>query len=148
MPVTLREILLTPETQPLVVADCHRLIDQEVGEKSGVSGTTVKLAYKTVNKLLPGHVLHMVESLLPEMIGELEPFWADFRASGGADFGDYLAKRGEEVAEALLSVTDIRARASTRATVIKAYGSVRGSAAKHVQAALPQVGNLVEKYAG
>ena len=51
------------------------------------------------------------------------------------------------MAQALLSVTDARAAASSRPTVIKAYNSVRGSAARHVEAALPQVGSLVQKYA-
>jgi hypothetical protein len=148
MPATLQEILLAPDTQPKVIADCNSLIEQELAEKSGVSGTAVKLAYKTVNTFLPGHVRHMVESLLPEMVIALEPYWADFSTSGGAEFGDYLAKRGEEVAQALLAVTDARAAASDRPTIIKAYRSVRGNAAKHVQAALPRVGDLVQRHAG
>jgi hypothetical protein len=147
MAATLQEILLAPDVQPKVIADCYLMIDQEVGEKSGVSGTAVKLAYKTVNKFLPGHVQHMVESLLPDMVGKLEPYWADFSISGGSEFGDYLAKRGGEVSEALLSVTDARAAASSRPTIIKAYRSVRGSAVKNVEAALPHVGDLVLKYA-
>jgi hypothetical protein len=81
------------------------------------------------------------------MVDKLEPYWADFNTSGGSEFGDYLAKRGEEVSEALLSVTDARAAASGRPTIIKAYGSVRGSAVRHVEAALPRVGDLVLKYA-
>ena len=147
MAATLQQILLTPDTRPKVLADCYALIEQEVAEKSGVSGTAVKLAYKTVNTFLPGHVRHMVESLLPELVGQLEPYWADFNASGGSGFGDYLAKRGEEVAQALLSVTDARAAASGRPTIIKAYRAVRGNAVKHVVAALPQVGDMVLKYA-
>ena len=147
MAATLQEILLAPDVQPKVIADCYLMIDQEVGEKSGVSGTAVKLAYKTVNKFLPGHVQHMVESLLPDMVDKLEPYWADFSISGGSEFGDYLAKRGGEVSEALLSVTDARAAASSRPTIIKAYRSVRGSAVKNVEAALPHVGDLVLKYA-
>ena len=147
MAATLQQILLTPDTRPKVLADCYALIEQEVAEKSGVSGTAVKLAYKTVNTFLPGHVRHMVESLLPEMVDQLEPFWADFSASGGSQFGDYLAKRGEEVSEALLSVTDARGAASERPTIVKAYSKVRPSAAKHVTAALPNVGALVQKYA-
>ena len=147
MAVTLQQILLAPDTQPKVIADCCLLLEQEVAEKSGVSGTVVKLAYKTVNTLLPGHIRHMVESLLPQMADKLEPYWADFNTSGGSEFGDYLAKRGEEVSQALLSVTDARAAASGRPTVIKAYRTVRGSAAKHVEAALPHVGDLVLKYA-
>jgi hypothetical protein len=148
MAATLQEILLAPDTKPRVVADCFTLIDQEVSHKSGISGIAVKLAYKTVNTFLPGHVRNMVESMLPQMVDQLEPSWADFSTSGGSEFGDYLAKHGEEVSQALLSVTDARAAASGRLTVIKAYGSVRGSATKHIEAALPQVGALVMRYAG
>jgi len=147
MAATLHQILLAPDTQPKVVADCFSLIDQQVSDKSGISGTAVKLAYKTVNTFMPGHVRNMVEKLLPDMVDKLEPFWADFSASGGSGFGDYLAKHGDEVAQALLSVTDARAAASGRPTIVKAYGTVRGSAVKHIKAALPAVGELVMKYA-
>lgn len=147
MAATLQQALLAPHTKPEVVADCFLLIDQEVSEMPGISGTAVKLAYKTVNAFMPGHVRNMVEKLLPEMAVKLEPYWADFNASGGAAFGDYLAKRGEEVSQDLLAVTDARAAASGRPTIIKAYGTVRGGAARHIKAALPRVGDLVHKYA-
>jgi hypothetical protein len=100
-----------------------------------------------VNTFMPGHIRHMVEVLLPDLVNELQPYWADFNASGASEFGDYLAKRGAEVSEALLSVTDARAAASGRPTVIKAYRTVRGGAVKHVEAALPHVGDLVRRYA-
>lgn len=145
---TLQEILLAPDTQPKVIDDCCTLIEQEVKTLSGISGTAVKLAYKTVITFAPGHVRYMVEKLLPKLVDQLQPYWADFNASGGAGFGDYLAERGEQVAEDLLAVTDARAEASDRPTIIKAYGSVRASAGKHIQAALPQAGDLVLKYAG
>jgi len=147
MAATLQEILLAPDTRPQVIADCYAMVQQEISEKSGISGAAVKLAYKTVTTFLPGHVRHMIEVLLPQLVAELQPYWADFSASGGSEFGDYLAKRGEEVSQALLSVTDARAAASSRPTVIKAYRGIRGNAARHVQAALPQVGDLVLKYA-
>ena len=147
MAATLHQILLAPETQPRVIADCQLLIDQEVSGKSGVSGTAVKLAYKTAKSFAPGYLQGMVESLLPGMVAELEPYWADYAASGASGFGDYLAKRGDEVSEALLSVTDARAKVSERPVILKAYGAVRGSAAKHVTAALPNAGSLVQKYA-
>jgi len=146
MPATLQEILLGPDTQPEVIADCYALIQQEVSGKSGISGTAVKLAYKTVNTFMPGHIRNMVGKLLPDMVDQLQPFWADFNSSGGSDFGDYLAKRGDEVAQALLSVTDAKAAASGRPTIVRAYGSIRSSAVKHIEAALPRVGDLVLKY--
>jgi len=100
-----------------------------------------------VTSFAPGYYHATVEDMLPQIVDKLEPFWADFSTSGGSEFGDYLAKRGEEVSEALLSVTDAMATISNRPTIIKAYRAVRGSAAKHVQAALPRVGDLVLKYA-
>jgi hypothetical protein len=147
MPPTLQETLLAPQAQPQVVADAEALIQQEVSAMSGMSGTAVKVAYKTVLKFAPGHIHYIVETLLPKMAEQLEPYWADFHAAGGTDFGDYLTKRGDEVSESLLSITDARAANSTRPTIIKAYKAVRGHAAKHVVAALPQVGALVQKYA-
>jgi hypothetical protein len=147
MAATLHDILLTPSNRPRVVADCFRLIDEGVSGMTGISGAAVKLAYKTVNTFMPGHVRQVVGSLLPDMVDKLEPYWAEFGASGGAAFGDYLAKRGREVAVALLSVTDTRAAASGRPTVVKAYQAVRGGAAKHIEAALPQLGDVVHKYA-
>lgn len=148
MPATLPEILLAPHTRPQVVADSLTLIDAELADKSGVSGNAVKLAYRTVSSFASGYVQEMVEAMLPEIADRLQPYWADFTASGGSQFGDYLAKRGDEVAESLLSITDAMAAASARPLIVRAYRTVRGGAAKHVEAALPRVGDLVLTYAG
>jgi hypothetical protein len=146
MAAKLQDILLAPDVQPQVTADCLKLIEQEVSDKSGVSGTAVKIAYKTVKTFKPGYLQSMVERLLPDIVDNLQPYWADFNASGASEFGDYLVKRSEEVSEALLSVTDKHAEFSQRPAILKAYRTVRGSAAKHVTAALPRVGALVQKY--
>jgi hypothetical protein len=148
MPATLQDILLTPGTKPQVVADCRALVDQQVKDKSGVSAVALKLGYKTVTSFAPSYLNDTIDSMLPEFVQQLEPFWADFTASGSARFGDYLAKRGPEVSEALLSVTDHMAGQSERPTIVRAYKAVRGSASKNIEAALPAVGDLVQKYAG
>jgi hypothetical protein len=148
MAATLQEILLAPDTQPLVVDDSQKLIEQELSTKSGVSGTAVKVAYKTANSFASGYLRGKIEQLVPEMVIQLEPFWADFTVSGSSDFGDYLVKRGDEVSEALLTVTDAHGAQSNRPTIVKAYKAVRGSAGKHITAALPNLGAMVQKYAG
>jgi hypothetical protein len=148
MAPTLDQILLAPDVRPDVIADCLTLIEQEVAAKSGISGAAVKLAYKTAKTFAKGYLQSTVENIGPDLIASLEPYWADFNTSGAAGFGDYLVKRGDEVAEAMLAVTDARAKMSERAVIIKAYGTVRGGAAKNIVAALPNVGALAEKYAG
>lgn len=145
---TLQQTLLAPETLPTVVSDVQALIDGEVNGKSGLSGAGLKVAYKAVTSFAPGYYQSVIEHMLPDMTAQLEPFWAHFAASGEGSFGDYLAKRDEEVAQALLSVTDRMARDSERAVVVKAYNAVRGGAAKNIQAALPALGVLVQKHAG
>ena len=144
---TLPEMLLTPEIRPQAVTDCQALVQQELAGKSGISGTAVKVAYKAVTTFAPGYYQEMIEMMLPDMAGKLQPYWADFTASGGADFGGYLAKRPEEVSQALLSVTDAMAANGHRAVILKAYGAVRGGAGKHIEAALPNLGAMVQKYA-
>ncbi|MGH3186379.1 MAG: DUF6918 family protein [Streptosporangiaceae bacterium] len=148
MTATLQEALLAPDTRPQVVADGKKLLEHQVSGLHGVSGAAIKIAYKTVMLFSSDHVRYMIDSLLPQMADELEPYWTEFNATGDTDFGAYLAAHGEKVSEALLSVTDARGRASDRPVIIKAYNAVRDRAAKHVQAALPQVGALVQKYAG
>jgi hypothetical protein len=89
----------------------------------------------------------VITVILPGVVYQLEPYWADFKTSGGADFGDYLAKRGGEASESVLAVTDDMASNSGRAAVVKAYQLVRGGASKNIEAALPALGALVQKYA-
>jgi hypothetical protein len=145
---TLQEVLLAPEVRPNVVADCKTLIEQEVHDKSGISGTATKMAYKTVNALASSVIPDAINDLLPDFVAQLESFWVDFRESGDSDFGAYLDARGEKVSAALLSVTDARAEKSNRGTIKKAYGTIRGSGVKSIEAALPRLGALIQKYAG
>jgi hypothetical protein len=143
---TLQEMLLTPENTPRLVADVQSLVDNEISSK-GITAAPLKGAYKAVKSFAPGYYENAITNMLPGMTWALEPYWADFQTSGGADFGDYLSKRGPEVTESLLGITDAMAKNSGRAAVVKAYQLVRGSAAKNVEPALPALGALVQKYA-
>jgi hypothetical protein len=146
MAATLQELLLTPAVQPRVVADTQALVDQELASK-GIGAAPLKVAYKGLTAFAPGYYQGIIEILLPGWVNALEPYWADFTASGGSGFGDYLAKRPEEVSEALLAVTDAKAEESGRPTVVKLYRAVRGGASKHITAALPNLGAMIQRYA-
>ena len=144
---TLHEMLLAPDVRPRVVADTLTLVDSELASKSGLSGTAVKVAFKAITAFAPGYYQETVAGMVPDMVDQLAPFWADFQVSGGADFGDYLSKRSDEVGPALLTVTDAMRDRSGRATIIKTYNAVRGGAGKHIEAALPNLGAMIQKYA-
>jgi hypothetical protein len=145
MTATLQELLLAPDVKPRVVTDCQGLVEQELSAK-GIAATPLKVAYKAVTAFAPGYYQQTIEAMLPHIAYALEPFWADFSASGGAEFGDYLAKRPTEVSEALLAVTDNMAAESQRAAVVKAYKAVRSGAGKNIEAALPNLGAMVQQY--
>lgn len=147
MVVALQETLLEASRRPAVLADAQDLVDAEVSSKKGASGLAVKGGYAAVKKVSPSIVPDAVESLLPQFSARLEPYWAEFKASGTGTFGEFLAARGEEVADSLLGVTDERIEASSRAGVKKVYSTMRPSAKKNVVEALPSLGDLVAKHA-
>ena len=143
----LSDILRAEGATEQVTADCMALVEQELDAKSGVAAIALKVAHKAVTAFAPGYYESTVQSLVPRMLERLQPFWADFQASGAGQFGDYLAGRGEAVSEALLGVTDDMAHGSDRRAVVRAYNAVRDGAGRHIEAALPAVGALTEKYA-
>ncbi|HEY1485639.1 MAG TPA: hypothetical protein VGF84_06025, partial [Micromonosporaceae bacterium] len=137
---TLQEMLLAPDIRPRVVADCEELVTNQVADLSGVTGVAVKLAYNTVRKVDAGHINGMIVTILPNVADALQPYWAQFSAEpapSSGDFGGFLAARDEEVAEALLAITDRRRDNSSRPVIVKAYNTIRGRAIRQVQAALP-----------
>jgi Family of unknown function (DUF6918) len=143
----LSDILLANGARQQITADCLALVEQELSAKSGVSAAALKVAYKAVTTMAPGFYQSAVDRMVPKMLHRLQPFWAEYHAAGGGQFGDYLVSRCAEVSEKLLGVTDDIAQRSKRAVVVKAYSAVRDDAGKHIEAALPAVGALVEKHA-
>ena len=143
----LLELSENPATKAAIVKDAQAVVEAELAGKSGISAGAVKLAYKAVTSFAPGYYEETLNIMVPSMLEQLQPFWADFRTAGGGSFGEYLVKRQDEVTPRLLLVTDDMANASEKAVVVKAYKTVRGGASKHIEAALPALGGLVEKYA-
>ncbi|WP_410576184.1 DUF6918 family protein [Amycolatopsis sp. lyj-108] len=144
---TLKEILLDSSRRPAVVSDFEGLVDAEVSDKGGVSGAVVKTGFAAVKKIKPGIIPSAVDALLDDFTVALEPFYGDYKAKGGNDFGAYLAGRGDEAADALLSVTDARADKSSRDSIKKVYGKLRPNGKKNVEEALPRLGQLIDKHA-
>ncbi|MER6664299.1 hypothetical protein ABT256_07100 [Amycolatopsis japonica] len=144
---TLKEILLDSGRRPAVVSDFEGLVDAEVSDKGGVSGAVVKTGFAAVKKIKPGIIPAAVDTLLDDFTGALEPFYGDYKAKGGNDFGAYLVGRSDEASDALLSVTDSRAEKSSRDSIKKVYSKLRPNGKKNVEEALPRLGQLIDKHA-
>lgn len=141
---TLQPLLTDPAKRPETVAAFAEVVDQEVAGKRGLSGAAIRTAYKTVTRMGPSVVPNAVDQMLPGFVSALDPFWQDWSASGEGTFGDYLHRHGQEVAEALLAVTDARARSVDQKVLQRAYQGLRGAATGHVIAALPRLGARIE----
>jgi hypothetical protein len=143
---TLTDILLVPGNRPKVIADCVQLINEEVESKGGLSGLAVKGAFALVKAVKPGFVPEAVDHMLDDFVKRLEPFWADAQAKN-EPVGPLMSGRAPEVADALLAISDERAQRAKNPNLKKAYDKLRPTGKKHVEAAVPRVGRLIQKYA-
>ena len=143
----LKEALAKPGVRPQVVADCEKLIESEVKGKGGLSGIAIKGGFAMVKAIKPGVINESVENLLDGFIERLEPFYQKFLATKPAPtFSAMLVSDKSNVAEALLGFTDDKAQSAKNATMKKAYEKLRPSAKEHVQAAVPGLGKVIDKY--
>jgi hypothetical protein len=124
------------------------LVEREVEAKGGISGFAIKQGFKAVRGLKNGRMIHdVVDGLLPEFAGAIAPLHAEYAAAPTASgFGGFLSSRGDRAANALLSITDARARKTDNAVLRKTYEALRSTGEKHVKEALPGVGQLVDRF--
>ncbi len=148
MVAALSESLLDDTKRSAFLADAKEVLDAEVSDKGGASGLAVKGGYAAVKKVSPTIIGDALESFVPKFVEKLEPFWVEYKGNGAGSFAELLVSKQDEVAEALLSVTDARAESSSRPALQKVYSSLRSSAKKNVVEALPRVGELVQRHAG
>jgi hypothetical protein len=143
---TLPEILTNDAKKGLVVDDCCALIDAEVKDKGGISGLAIKAGYGAIKGVKPGFVKHVVTDLLPEFARVLDPIYQD-ATKAGKPVTDYMSSRSSDVAEALLAITDEKAKHSKNSLVRGTYDKLRGTAKKNVEAAVPRLGKMIESHA-
>lgn len=144
---SLPEVLTNPEKKDTVVDDCLALIDAEVADKGGLSGLAIKAGYSAVKGVKPGFIRHAVVDLLPEFAKALDPIYQEGKEQNKKAADHFVANSGR-VADALLAITDGKAQRSKSSVVKGTYDKLRGTAKKNVEAALPRLGKMVDKYTG
>jgi len=142
----LKDALTSEDKRKTVVDDCCGILDLEVAEKRGVSGLAIKAGFKAVKGIKPGFIRQAVHDLVPEFADALDPLYQEALGSDGP-VGAFFERRSSDVAEALLAITDGKAERSSRRVIKSTYSRLRPSAKRNVEAAVPRLGKLIEKYA-
>jgi hypothetical protein len=142
---SLSDIIKDPARRRAVVDDGVTVIEAEVASKGGLSGLAIKGAFGMVRKVRPGFVGGALNHMLDDFAGKVDPFWKEALALGGEPEANFRRK-GPEVAEALLSITDARARGAS-GPVRSTYDKLRPQAAEHVKAAMPRLSGLLARHA-
>lgn len=145
--MSLAEILQDEAKRTAIIEDCCRLIDSEVAAKGGIGGMAIKAGYKLVQGVKPGFVRAVVGDLLPEFATALDPLRQE-AVDSGQSIAAFFRSNSNRVADALLVITDVKARQSDNGAVKGMYEKLRGSAKNNVVNAVPGLGDIVEKYAG
>ncbi|MCS6898937.1 MAG: hypothetical protein RMJ98_04270 [Myxococcales bacterium] len=143
--VTLNELLGGTENRSKVIHDCVELIDAEVKDKSGLAGMAIKAGYAVVNGIKPTFTAEAVDHLLDDFARALDPTYQEAKASNKT-VAAYLVEHKSRVADALLAITDAKVQRAKTPAVVKTYEKLRGTAKQHVEAAVPRLGKLLEKY--
>ncbi len=142
----LTEALASDSKRIAVTDDCVALIDAEVADKGGLTGLAIKAGYKTVQGVKPGFVRQVVTDLLPDFAKALDPLYQEAK-SAGRGVREHFDANAPRVADALLGITDDKAKRSKSAMVKGTYEKLRGTAKKNVEAAVPRLAAMIEKHA-
>jgi hypothetical protein len=138
------DVVKDPARLKAAVADAAVMLDQEVADKGGITGLGIKAAFGVVKAVKPGIIPEVLEHLLPMWAEKLDPLLAQKPA--GTSVSAFLLQRQSDVVNALLSVTDDRAKKATNQTLVSAYNKLRPTGEKHVSAGVPRLSKLVEKH--
>jgi hypothetical protein len=128
--------------RPLVISDCVELIDAQVKQK----GFVIKGAYATIKAIKKRFVPEVVDSMLDEWLGKLQPHYDKWSATKASTLADFLVARSDDVAEDLLSVTDSRADKTSHTTAKKMYLKMRDGAKRNVIDSIPELARMLEKH--
>lgn len=136
--------LSDPNKRNMVVADCTKLLDTQVGSMGGVSGLALKAGYAAVKGIAPSYCAEAIERLLPESFTALDPIWSEGVQTGNPV--EHLTQNRDRTADALLGITDARIEKSKNTTVKGVYSKLRNSAKKHVEDAVPGLAKIIDNY--
>ncbi|MEM8611661.1 MAG: hypothetical protein AAGF93_06550 [Cyanobacteria bacterium P01_H01_bin.105] len=128
-----------------IADDCAKLIDKQVAAKGGLSGMAMKTAYGVIKGVGAGYIPGAISRLLPDACTALDPIWQEGQAAG--DPVQYLSDHSDRTADSILSVTDTRIENSSNGVVSATYKKLRKSVKNDVEAAVPDLAQIIGSHA-
>ncbi|MEM9090875.1 MAG: hypothetical protein AAGC93_19280 [Cyanobacteria bacterium P01_F01_bin.53] len=131
--------------QESLSADCAQLMDDQVAAKGGLGGMAIKAAYGAIKGIGSDYVPGAIKRLLPEVSVALDPMWDE-----GVQTGDpvaFLSQNSDRTADLILSTTDDRIERKGSGLIVSTYKKLRKSVKKDVAAAVPDLAQILGKYA-
>lgn len=128
-----------------IAADCAKLIDKQVAAKGGLGGMALKTAYGVIKGVGAGYIPGAIERLLPDTCKAIEPIWQEGTATG--DPVQFLSDHSERTADSILSVTDARIQTTNNGVVSATYKKLRKSVKNDVEAAVPDLAQIISSHA-
>jgi len=142
---SLVEVLKEPVKRRQIIDAGVKVIELEVSDKGGLSGLAIKGTFRIVRGLRPGFVPMALNHLMDDFASKIDPFWLECQEQREEPRA-YFQKRGAEIANALLTVTDERARRGA-GPARSAYEKLRPEGVKHVVSAMPRLADLCRTWA-
>lgn len=140
----LKDKISDETTQASLVADCAKLVDEQVAAKNGISGLAIKAAYGVVKGVEPGYIPAAIRRLLPEALSALEPMWNEGIQTGSPV--EHLIQNRSRTADMILSITDARIQKSQNGVVRASYNKLRKSVKNDVEEAVPSLAKILGTY--
>lgn len=146
MAESLNDQMKAPDKRAALISDAEKVLDEEVADKSGLTGIAIKTAFKVVKGVRPGFIREVIDHLLNDFLKQLDPIYQR-SVTQGLSPGGLMVRESGNVASALLGITDTKASRSSSDLIRKTYEKLRPMAQKNVEAAAPRLAKLLDKHA-
>ncbi len=142
--VTFEEILADPARRQALLEDCSVLLEKEINAHKGVMAKVVRMSFHQVRKLEGGHLIENVfDKLLQEFVDAVIPLHQKYmslqHAGVQGSFEDFINLHADDLAAALLEVSDRERDRVDNAFLVMVYNRMRGAANGLILASVPSI---------
>ena len=141
---SLRDAVADSERRQAIASDAVDEVAVAIDERGGLKGTAAKIGLDTINTLRPGFLQRHIAHLLPGMAAAIDPYWSEGEQRGDAP--GWLDEQRDDVAEALLGVTDAHVDRATDSAAVAVYQRLRKAAPERVAEQMPRIASFVERH--